>query len=60
MLGLEISAPGSGDLGLKAQGFVCGGFPKLGVLFWGGPYNKKNSVLGPTLGSPYLGKLPLG
>ena len=32
-------------------------FPKLGLLF-GGPHNKDYSILGSTLGPPYLGKLP--
>ena len=36
-----------------------GVFPKLGVPF-GGPYNKDYKILGSILGSPYLGKLPLG
>ena len=35
------------------------GFPKLGVPFLGGPYNKDCNVLGSILGSPYNGKLPL-
>ena len=38
-------------------GKVCGGFPKLGVPFWG-PYNENCSILGSILGSLYLGKLP--
>ena len=36
---------------------VNGGFPKLGVLFWGS-YNKDYSILAFILGSPYFGKLP--
>ena len=35
-----------------------GGFPKLWVLFLGGPYTKDYSICGPILGSPYFGKLP--
>ena len=34
------------------------GFPKIRGTFLGGPYNKDYSILGSTLGSPYLGKLP--
>ena len=36
---------------------VSGGFPKLGVPFWG-PNNKDYSILGSILRSPYFGKLP--
>ena len=36
---------------------VDGGFPKLGVLFWG-PHNKDYSILGSILGYPNFGKLP--
>ena len=32
-----------------------GGFPKLGVPFWGGPYNKDSSILVSMLGSSILG-----
>ena len=35
-----------------------GGFPKLGVPFWGGPFIKDDSILGSMLGSPSFGKLP--
>ena len=39
---------------------IYGGFPKLGVPFWGslfgGPYNKDYSILGSIFGSPYLGE----
>ena len=38
-------------------GLLYGGFPKLGVPFWG-PYNKDYSILGSRMGSPYFGKLP--
>ena len=38
-------------------GFRDEGFPKLGLLFLGGPYKKDCIILGPTLGSPYFGKL---
>ena len=37
----------------------CRGFSELGVSFWG-PYNKDYSILGSILGSPFLGKLPVG
>ena len=36
---------------------VNGGFPKLGVPFWG-PNNKEHSILGSILVSLYFGKLP--
>ena len=36
---------------------LYGGFPKLGVPFWG-PYNKDYSISGSILGSSYLGNLP--
>ena len=32
--------------------FLYGGFPKLGVPFLGGPYNKDYSILGSILGVP--------
>ena len=35
----------------------CGGFPKIGVPFWG-PHNKDYNILGSILGSPHFGKLP--
>ena len=35
--------------------YIYGGFPKLGVPFWGVPIIR---TLGSILGSPYLGKLP--
>ena len=36
-----------------------GGFPKLGVPFFGGgPYDKGSSVLGSMFGSSYLENLP--
>ena len=35
-----------------------GGFLKLGVPYWGGPYNKDYSILGFIVGSHYFGKLP--
>ena len=35
-----------------------GGFPKLGVPFWG-PYTKDYSILGSKLGSPILGNYQL-
>ena len=36
-----------------------GGFPKLGVPFWGVIcFFKDYSILGSVLGSPYCGKLP--
>ena len=34
-----------------------GGFPKLGVPFWG-PHNKAYNILGSILGYPNFGKLP--
>ena len=34
-----------------------GGFPKLGVPFWGSQ-DKEYSILGSILGSPHFGKLP--
>ena len=34
------------------------GFPKIRGTFLGGPCRKDYSILGSTLGSPYLGKLP--
>ena len=34
-----------------------GGFPNLGVPFWG-PHNKDYNILGSILGFPYFGKLP--
>ena len=37
---------------------LYGGFPKLGVSFLGGPYNKDYSILWFISGSAYLGKLP--
>ena len=37
---------------------MYGGFPKLGVPYWGGSYNQDYSIFGSTLGFPYLGKLP--
>ena len=39
---------------------VYGGFPKIRGTIFGGPYKKDYSILGSTLGSPYLGKLPNG
>ena len=33
------------------NGALCGGFPKLGVPFWG-PYNKDYRILGSILGPP--------
>ena len=36
---------------------ILGDFPKLGVLS-SGSHNKGFSILGSTLGSPHLGKLP--
>ena len=36
---------------------IFGGFPKLGVPFWGS-HSKDSSILGSMLGSPFLGKLP--
>ena len=38
--------------------YIYGGFPKLGVPFFGGPYNKDYSILGSILGSPNFAKLP--
>ena len=35
-------------------------FPKIRGYLFGGPYNKDSSILGSTLGSPHLGKLPYG
>ena len=40
------------------QGFIAVGFPKITGTFSGGPYNKDHSILGSTLGSPWLGELP--
>ena len=37
--------------------FNMGGFPKLGVPFWG-PNINDYSILGSILGSPGFGKLP--
>ena len=34
--------------------YTYGGFPKLGVPFWG-PHNKDYSILGSILGPPILG-----
>ena len=42
---------------LKLWYHNLGGFPKLGVTFWG-PNNKDYSIWGSMLGSPYFGKLP--
>ena len=39
------------------QILTYGGFPKLGLPFWG-PNNKDHSIFGSILGSPYLGKPP--
>ena len=39
--------------------FITGGFPKLGVPFWG-PNNKDYSILGLHWGSPILGKYQVG
>ena len=36
---------------------MYGGFPRLGVPFWG-PHNKDYRLLGSILGSHYFGKLP--
>ena len=36
---------------------LTGGFPKLGVPFWG-PNNKDHNILVSILVSPFLGKLP--
>ena len=59
---------GKADLEVRAPN-ACrnhrtyGGFPKLGVSFWGfsvwGPHNKDYDILGSILGSPYLGNYPL-
>ena len=43
--------------GLSSTGSKNGGFPKLGVPFWGS-LDKDYSIWGFILGSPYLGKLP--
>ena len=50
-------APNLNLRGLVGHKGIHGGFPKLGVLFWG-PYNDAYRFLGSTLGSPYFGKLP--
>ena len=42
---------------LGCKRLECGGFPKLGVPFWGSQ-NKDYSILGSILGSPYFGNLP--
>ena len=34
--------------------------PKIWGIFLAGPHNKDDTILGPMLGSPYLGKLPVG
>ena len=39
--------------------FYMGGFPKLGVPFWGSQYIKELSILGSILGSPYFRKVLL-
>ena len=41
--------------GLQGRFSIKGGFPKVGVLFWGGPQNKDYSILEFIFGSPYLG-----
>ena len=41
----------------RVQGLGFGGFPKLGVPFWG-PNNKDYSTLVSILVSPFLGELP--
>ena len=46
-----------GKTELRALCIRFGGFPKLGVPFWG-PSNKDYSILGSILGSPQFGKLP--
>ena len=52
-----------GDIGLCRE--ICGlgirvsGCPKLVRGTIGGAHNKDYSILGSTLGSPYLGKLPI-
>ena len=42
---------------VKKRVSLHGDFPKLGVLFLGGP-SKDYSILGSTLGSPYFRTLP--
>ena len=45
-----------GDAGTTWEQY--GGFPKLGVPFFGGPCSKDCSILGSILRFPYFGKLP--
>ena len=48
-----------GSKGSSTSPGLYGGFPKLGVPFWG-PYIKDNSILGSILGSLILGNYHIG
>ena len=62
VMGLQLGLPTS----LLVEVFVrlkhwplYGGFPKLGLPFWGVPIIRIIKILGSILRSPYFGKLPI-